>query len=380
MLLLAGVDKAFPVRRTRIQALRDVTLTIPDGRLTAILGASGSGKTTLLRVIAGFERPDGGVVTLGERSLVKPGVFVRPERRGIGIVPQDGALFPHLDVAANVAFGLRHTVADRLSPRRRHTEAERVEELLGLVGLDGFQRRRVDQLSGGQQQRVALARALAPSPSVILLDEPFSAIDAALRASLSAEIRALLAGLGITTVLVTHDQEEALSLADQVVVMRDGRVIQTGTPHEVYEDPVDAATARFVGDAVVLDGTVVSCDGSGATVNCVLGPLTGRLRPHAPSEVTTLAHGGLGACQVIIRPEGLRMTQVPTTGSAARVVSTEYFGHDALTTLRLGADGTGPEVRVRSSDAGPLPCPHSRVLIEVAGRVLVVPAAAALAS
>lgn len=378
MLRLAGVDKTFPVRRAPVRALRDVTLTIPDGRLTAILGASGSGKTTLLRVIAGFERPDRGDVMLGERCLVKPGVFVRPERRGIGIVPQDGALFPHLDVAANVAFGLRHSLADRLSPHRRHAEAARVEELLSLVGLDGFQRRRVDQLSGGQQQRVALARALAPKPSVILLDEPFSAIDAALRASLSVEIRALLTGLGITSVLVTHDQEEALSLADQVVVMRDGRVIQTGTPHDVYENPADVATARFVGDAVVLDGTVMSCDASGATVDCVLGPLTGQLQLHTPSAQALPAC--LGACKVIIRPEGLRMSQAATTGSAARVVATEYFGHDALTTVRLGADGTGPEVRVRTSDAGPLPSPESRVHIEVAGRVLVVPASAGLAS
>jgi len=164
--------------------LKGVTMTLNRGEVVALLGPSGSGKTTLLRVIAGFERPDSGVVTLGERSLVKPGVFVRPERRGIGIVPQDGALFPHLDVASNVAFGLRHTVADRLSPRRRHTEAARVEELLGLVGLDGFQRRRVDQLSGGQQQRVALARALAPdvtvnaiAPGAVLVPDEYDAAE-----------------------------------------------------------------------------------------------------------------------------------------------------------------------------------------------------------
>lgn len=379
MLRLVDVDKTFPVRRATVRALRDVTLTIPAGRLTAILGASGSGKTTLLRIIAGFEQPDRGAVLLGERCLARPGTFVRPERRGIGIVPQDGALFPHLDVAANIAFGLRHTVADRFSPRRRATHAARVEELLGLVGLDGFQSRRVDQLSGGQQQRVALARALAPSPSVILLDEPFSAIDAALRTALRVEIRSLLKGLGITWVLVTHDQQEALSLADQVVVMRDGRVVQSGPPHEIYQNPVDAATARFVGDAVVLDGTMVSGNESGATVDCVLGRLSGQFRPDAAGTRTT-PPPGLGACHVVIRPEHLRMSPAATTGTTARVVATEYYGHDALTTLRLGVDGTGPEIRVRTPNPRSLPAPDERVDIEVTGRVLVVPAPIPLAS
>lgn len=375
MLRLDGVDKTFAVRRGSIRALSDVSLTIPSGRLTSVLGASGSGKTTLLRAIAGFERPDSGRISLDGRYLVGPGVFVRPEQRGIGIVPQDGALFPHLDVAGNVAFGLNRTVADRLSRTHRHASRARVEELLHLVGLDGFERRRVDQLSGGQQQRVALARALAPNPGVILLDEPFSAIDAALRAELGAEVRGLLRDLEITTVLVTHDQEEALSLADQVVVMRDGRVIQAGSPRDVYENPVDVATARFVGDAVVLDGTVVSCTECEARVECVLGRLTGLQGQTASQarDLTALSESPIpagGACHVVIRPESLRMGM---SGAPAIVVSSEYYGHDAMTTLRLGAAGDGPTIRVRTFEAGKLPEPGTAVGIEVADPVLVVP-------
>ncbi len=389
MLRLDGVHKTFPVRRGAVQALREVSLSIAGGRMTSVLGASGSGKSTLLRIIAGFERPDCGRVSLDGRYIVGPGVFVRPEHRGIGMVPQDGALFPHLDVAGNIAFGLARTQADRLSPARRRARAERVEELLHLVGMAGFQRRRVDQLSGGQQQRVALARALAPSPRVILLDEPFSAIDAALRAELGTEVRSLLRGLGITTVLVTHDQEEALSLADHVAVMRDGRVVQVGEPREVYENPVDVATARFVGDAVVLDGTVVSCDECGARVECVLGRLTGlhsQIVPGAEDSSSTNRAPGAGpapqaagavpplpaggACHVVIRPESLRMG---TSGTPAVVVSTEYYGHDAMTTLRLGAAGDGPTIRVRTSNSGNLPARGTAVGIEVADPVLVVP-------
>jgi iron(III) transport system ATP-binding protein len=375
MLRLDGVDKTFRVRGCTVPALRDVSMTIPSGRLTSVLGASGSGKTTLLRVIAGFEQPERGRVSLDGRYLVGPGAFVRPEHRGSGIVPQDGALFPHLDVAGNVAFGLARTTIDRLAPARRRARAARVEDLLTLVGLEGYQRRRVDQLSGGQQQRVALARALAPSPGVILLDEPFSAIDAALRAHLGTEIRDLLRDLGITTVLVTHDQEEALSLADQVVVMRDGRVVQIGAPREVYQSPIDAATARFVGDAVVLEGTVVSCDECEARVDCVLGRLTGRSSADVaapapdPEPGTPMLPAG-GNCHVIIRPESLRMGP---SGTPAVVVGTQYYGHDAMTTVRLGADGDGPVVRVRTSDAGPLPELGAMVGLVVIDPVLVVP-------
>ncbi len=373
MLRLDGVDKTFQVKGASIPALRDVSATIPAGKLTSILGASGSGKTTLLRVIAGFEHPDRGRVSLDGRYIVGPGTFVRPEHRGIGIVPQDGALFPHLDVAGNVAFGLAKSSVDRLSPARRRVRHARVAELLALVGLTGFENRRVNELSGGQQQRVALARALAPRPAVILLDEPFSAIDAALRAELGAEVRSLLAGLGITTILVTHDQEEALSLADQVIVMRDGRIVQAGTPREIYQTPVDVETARFVGDAVILDAVVVSCNECDASVECVLGRLSGLSRPGADSmtpQPAGLSAGG--SCHVVIRPESLRMG---STGTQAVVISSEYYGHDAVTTLRLGSADDGPTVRVRTFEAGPLPTPGTCVGVEVADPVLVVPTA-----
>lgn len=382
MLRLDSVSKTFPVRQTPVRALRDVSLTIPTGKMTSILGASGSGKTTLLRVIAGFEHPDQGRVSLDGRYLSGPNVFVRPEARGIGIVPQDGALFPHLDVAGNVAFGLRRTTASRYSRTSRRAATQRVSELLELVGLAGFEHRRVDQLSGGQQQRVALARALAPQPRIILLDEPFSAIDAALRTDLGLEVRSLLREVGVTSVLVTHDQEEALSLADQVVVMRDGQVVQVGAPREVYENPVDVSTARFVGDAVVLEGTVTSCDECGSKVQCVLGQLTG-LPAASGADIAAMAAGpevtschtpALGQnCQVIIRPESLRMGE---GGVPAVVVATEYYGHDAMTTLRLGVNGDGPTVRVRSFEAGSLPEVGAAVGIAVVDPVLVVPASA----
>ena len=390
MLRLEGVDKTFPVGRSKVTALRGVSLAVKPGLLTSVLGPSGSGKSTVLRVMAGFERPERGRVTLSGRELVGPGVFVRPELRGIGIVPQDGALFPHLDVADNVAFGLARTTRQRLSRSAGRARAERVEELLRLVGLEGFQRRRVDQLSGGQQQRVALARALAPNPGVILLDEPFSAIDAALRAELGIEVRGLLRGLGVTAVLVTHDQEEALSLADEVVVMRDGEVVQVGAPQEVYRSPVDAATARFVGDAVVLEGTVVFCSQHEACVDCVLGRLMGQHsaapRAGAADALGAAAAGAPdgtfepagppaafvagGACHVVIRPESRRMGG---SGVPAVVVATEYFGHNAMTTLRLGARGDGPLVRVRTSELTSLPAQGETVGLRVADPVFVVP-------
>lgn len=389
MLELEGVSKTFFVRRTPIHALQNVSLRIANQRLTSILGPSGSGKSTLLRVIAGFERPDNGQLTLENRPLVDSGVFVRPEKRGIGIVSQDGALFPHVNVAENIGFGLSKGWSTRLSPGRRRAATERVDELLQIVGLEGFQSRRVDQLSGGQQQRVALARALAPNPNIVLLDEPFSALDAALRAELRIEVRDLLRQLGITAVMVTHDQEEALSLADDVVVMRDGRIVQSGKPRQVYENPVDTDTARFVGDAVVLEGTVVSGTTCQMRVQCALGQVTGVCSAgrdgcgsglHSPYAHLSGASDSLGLpssddrpCQVIIRPESLRMNE---SGMPAVVVSSEYFGHDALTSVRLGAGGDGPLVRVRTNGPERLPSRGSTVGLHVDDPVVVVPSAA----
>ena len=245
-LAVAGLDKRFGAH----QVLAGLNLDVPAGSLTAILGPSGSGKTTLLRVLAGFEHADAGTVRIGSAIADGPGVFLPPERRRIGYVPQEGSLFPHLTVAANVAFGL--------SRRNwgRERRARRCAELLEAVGLGGLDRRYPHQLSGGQQQRVALARALAIQPEVVLLDEPFASLDAHLRASVRADVQQLLKESGTTTVLVTHDQDEALSTADRVAVLRDGGIAQCAAPQELYCRPVDADMARFIGEANLIPGVL----------------------------------------------------------------------------------------------------------------------------
>ena len=255
-LAVAGLDKRFGAH----QVLADLSLDVPAGSLTAILGPSGSGKTTLLRVLAGFEHADAGTVRIGSAMADGPGVFLPPERRRIGYVPQEGSLFPHLTVAANVAFGLSRRTWGR--DRR----ARRCAELLEAVGLGGLDRRYPHQLSGGQQQRVALARALAIAPEVVLLDEPFASLDANLRASVRADVQQLLKESGTTTVLVTHDQDEALSTADRVAVLRDGGIAQCAAPQELYCRPVDADMARFIGEANLIPGVLsrhVRADGAG---------------------------------------------------------------------------------------------------------------------
>ncbi len=229
------------------RVLSDLSLHAGRGELTAILGASGAGKSTLLRLIAGFERPTSGEIWLDNTQIAGDQVFVAPEHRGIGIVPQDSALFSHLSVSDNVGFGLPK------SP----SKAARVQELLKLVGLEEYANRKPASLSGGQQQRVALARALAPKPKLILLDEPFSALDQELRARLRDDVKRVLKAENATAILVTHDQEEALSLAEKVAVLRDGRIIQAGAPTEIYNAPADLGIATFLGDSVLVDGVVV---------------------------------------------------------------------------------------------------------------------------
>jgi iron(III) transport system ATP-binding protein len=309
--------------------LRGVDLSVPAGSFAAVLGVSGCGKTTLLRAIAGFERIERGRIELGERTLDDDRVHLAPERRSVGYVPQDGALFPNLDVRANVGFGL--------SRARRRTRA--VDELLELVGLAAHARRHPHQLSGGEQQRVSLARALAREPAVVLLDEPFSALDASLRASVREEVGALLRRQGATTVLVTHDQEEALSLADSVAVLRDGAVVQHGTPAELYAAPADAGVATFVGAANVLDATF-----DGAWAHTIVGRLP--LRERAP------AGGDAGTSRVVIRPEQLRLALDGSGGEVAEgargtVERCLFYGHDALLHVRLLASPQAPALLVR---------------------------------
>jgi len=250
VLEVRGLTKRFG----EVTAVADFSLAVADGETVALLGPSGCGKTTVLRIIAGLEQPDAGQVLLAGRDATD----WPPERRGVGLVFQSYALFPHLSVEANVAYGLRF--------RRGVDRVARVEELLSLVGLSGYERRKPHQLSAGQQQRVALARALAPEPGILLLDEPLSALDAALRKELRAELRALLGKLGMTALYVTHDQEEALALADRVAVMREGRLDQVAPPAELYARPRTPFVAAFLGRANLWPGKVVSVDGDRALV------------------------------------------------------------------------------------------------------------------
>lgn len=228
------------------RAIQDLDLELEEGKFLALLGPSGCGKTTLLRLIAGLERPDRGTIEIGERVAASPGVFVPPEKRRVGLVFQDYALFPHMDVGANVAFGV---------PKEMNRQ-KRVEEVLTLVGLKGLEHRMPHQLSGGQQQRVALARALAPRPTVLLLDEPFSNLDADLRIRVRAEIKYVLSCSGVTVIFVTHDQEEALFMGDLVGVMNAGQLEQIDSPEGIFHRPATPFVAQFIGTADFLDGKV----------------------------------------------------------------------------------------------------------------------------
>ncbi|MGK2938026.1 MAG: ABC transporter ATP-binding protein [Solirubrobacteraceae bacterium] len=312
---ITGLHKAFGAAR----AVDGVDLEVPEGEICALLGPSGCGKTTMLRLLAGFETPDAGTIRVGDRLVAGDGAMLAPEKRGIGMVFQDYALFPHLSVAENVGFGLG-----------RGERGARVDELLELVGLTGLGDRHPHALSGGQQQRVALARAIAATPALVLLDEPFSGLDAALRASVRGEVRSILERAGVTALFVTHDQEEALSLADTVAVMHAGRVEQIGTPEEVYGRPATRWVATFLGEADVLPGEAL--DGH---VDFELGRL-----PVDP--------GFRGAADVLVRPEAVSLS-LGSRGSGrrveGRVVQREYFGHDQLVHVELPS---GRRIRSRS--------------------------------
>lgn len=321
---LTGADaRAVVVRGLRksfgsAEILHGVDLDVPHGSVTALLGPSGCGKTTLLRCVAGLERPGAGTVTIGERAVAGPGVFVPAERRRVGMVFQDAALFPHLSIGRNVAYGL-----GRGRDRRR-----RVAEVLELVGLGGMEARMPHTLSGGQAQRVALARALAPRPSVLLLDEPFSGLDAPLRAQMRDEVPRLLRETGTAALFVTHDQEEAFQVGDGVAVMLGGLIHQVGSPAEVYDVPASTRVAEFVGDANLLEGTV-----SGGFAATAIGqvPVFGDLS---------------GPVRVMVRPERIAVA----TGGTARVESVEFYGHDTVYLVRAG-DGSVIRARVLGAPA-----------------------------
>ncbi|MGA3146047.1 MAG: ABC transporter ATP-binding protein [Acidimicrobiales bacterium] len=316
---IMGVCKSFGSQ----EVLTGIDLEVPEGSLTAILGPSGSGKTTLLRVTAGFERSDRGTVVLGGRLVEDAHVVLPPEQRGIGYVPQEGSLFPHLTVAANVAFGVPRAA--------RRKSGSTISELLDMVGLAGLGDRYPHQLSGGQQQRVALARALAIRPALVLLDEPFSSLDASLRSSVRSDVQDVLRAGGITAVLVTHDQDEALSIADRVAVIRDGVIRQHGTPQQLYDHPVDPAMARFLGNANLVPATV-----EGDRVDTPFGPMT--LRPDSGRGRIS------GPVVALVRPEQLAISTT-VTGSGLRAVAlrTQFHGHDTVITFSpLSLPGSDP--------------------------------------
>jgi iron(III) transport system ATP-binding protein len=324
-----------------VPAVLDASLSVAPGELVAMLGPSGSGKTTLLRTIAGFERPDAGEIRIDGRPVVGPSVWVEPEHRRVGMVFQQGALFPHLTAAANVSFGA--------------PSAARGRELLELVGLTSRASAFPHELSGGERQRVALARALAADPAVVLLDEPFASLDESLRESLRTEVVRILRTAGASALLVTHDQAEALSIADRLVVLRDGRVEQEGTPEQVYLRPRSRWVAEFVGEADVLPGRVTA-----GVVECELG----RFDAHDGPE---------GAVDVVIRPEDVELEHSGTTNGHVEAVVLDHrsYGHDHLTHVRLPS---GRVLRSRRLGFAQLE-PGATVRVHVGANVSLLPAA-----
>ncbi|HDR2651783.1 TPA: ABC transporter ATP-binding protein [Enterobacter asburiae] len=335
MLELTAISKSF----SDVQVLDSLNLSVAPGSRTAIVGPSGSGKTTLLRILAGFETPDTGRIVMQERTLFDENSFVPAHLRRIGFVPQEGALFPHLNVADNIAWGLDGT---------RHEKRQRVEALMEMVSLDRqLATHWPHEISGGQQQRVSLARALAQRPSLMLLDEPFSALDTGLRATTRKATADLLAEAGVASILVTHDQNEALSFATQVAVMRSGRFTQVGTPYDVYTRPVDEETALFLGDAVILPAQLAA----GYAV-CALG------------EVPTDNAHATGKGRVMMRPEQLRVTACAAHESPISILDVDFTGQ--LSTLTLGLAGQQQPVILKTVSQ-PGWNPGTAVRVDIAG-------------
>ena len=365
---IAGVRKSYGAT----EVLRGVDLSVGRGSITAVLGASGSGKTTLLRLIAGFDGADSGTISIAGRCVDDGHRTVSAQHRGVGYVPQDSALFPHLTVRANIAFGM---------PRRSR---DRLPELIGLVGLTGYEKRYPHQLSGGQQQRVALARALATEPKVVLMDEPFGALDAAMRDTVRSDVARILADSGTTVILVTHDQDEALSLADYVAFLDAGTVTAHGTPRELYDRPPTPQVAAAIGIANILDGEIV-----GDRVRCAFGELRvpgaqpvpgaangfGAAPAPAPGEPAGPQPGRVlqdrprqdrpRPCQVLLRPESLDLRITPDDGGRpASVRQVRYHGHDTLIDLAVDASGDADGLALTARITGRVaPQPGQRVWV-----------------
>ncbi|MDY7092478.1 MAG: ABC transporter ATP-binding protein [Acidobacteriota bacterium] len=337
-LALEGITKRFG----ELEVLREISLQVAEGEMLALLGPSGSGKTTALRLLAGFETPNAGVIRVAGDDVTA----LSPARRGFGMVFQHYALFPHLDIAANVAFGLETLGWDR----RRI--AARVAEMLELVGLAGFETRSPGQVSGGQQQRVALARALAPEPRLLLLDEPLSNLDPSLRERTRRQLRRVVDQVGITTVLVTHEQEEAFHLGDRVAVLHDGVLQQCGAPEELYAKPATRFVATFIGRSAALPAVALETGG------VRLEP-PGAATGHSPVE-WDLPTPGLtagAAVEVLVRPESLAFAEPGAPGAlAGRIMGRRFNGPVTYYEVRLGdpqgeAGEAGQELEVLA-DAG----------------------------
>src|SRR6266571_2354538 len=320
-------------RFTEIAAVDSIDLTIASGEFFSLLGPSGCGKTTTLRLIAGFEQPTAGRILLDDVDVSG----IPPHKRNVNTVFQSYALFPFLTVFDNVAFGLRNRRVDRKEIERR------VNEALDLVHLGSFAKRRPGQLSGGQQQRVALARALVLQPAVLLLDEPLGALDAKLRRSLKVELKALQEQVGITFLYVTHDQEEALTMSDRLAVMRHGKIVQIGDPHEVYEEPADTYVADFLGVSNLMEVDMIEL-GPGRRCQLKLG-----------DSVLQAEHGGDGATgrsRAVIRPERVRVEEFGSEGPnrvPAMVERLVYLGSATQVILRLAA---GPDLQALLQNDG----------------------------
>ncbi|MBI2958189.1 MAG: ABC transporter ATP-binding protein [Chloroflexi bacterium] len=313
----SGLAKSF----NGTAAVRNVSVDVEEGRFLALLGPSGCGKTTLLRLIAGFETPDAGTIEILGKAVAGPAAWVPPEKRRVGIVFQDYALFPHMDVARNIAYGLPGEKA-----------AHRVSEMLSLVGLGGFARRMPHELSGGEQQRVAIARALAPAPDVLLLDEPFSSLDADLRARVRADIKTILTTARSTVIFVTHDQEEALFMGDRVGVMNSGRLEQVAAPQEIFHCPATPFVAQFVGIADFIDGETagsqVLTEVGQLPLRCEFPPGT-KVRVMLRPDVVALRADPAGAGEVVGRVfQGIHYLYHVRLGSGAMIRSLQHHDRD----------------------------------------------------
>ena len=343
-LTIEHLEKSFGPNRV----VKDFNLTIEKGEFISLLGPSGCGKTTVLRMVAGFETPTSGAIHIDGKDVVR----LRPNQRSIGMVFQAYALFPNLTVAQNVGFGLK------VNGTAKQEIQSRVEEMLSLIGLPDLGARYPFQLSGGQQQRVALARALAPRPQVLLLDEPLSALDAKIRVSLREEIRAIQQKLGITTIFVTHDQEEALSISDRIVVMHQGIADQVGTPFEIYNNPATRFVAGFVGTLNLMEAKVIDAEKGVTTIGgapVILG------RPLPEGKATLAA-----------RPETIRLGRAPgkDTVLTGKITGVNFLG----SVIRLRADVGGQVIHFDTFNAPgvPPPAPGTEVELSLSARDLLV--------